>query len=89
MYIMTKGRGLTLQTDREIRYEQKIQRRKVEQQKVDRINRLQTRENNRTSNNVVNKSEIADEVSNEINLLAQRRKRNATTRYSNFVSFFS
>ena len=37
MYIMTKGRGLTLQTDREIRYEQKIQRRKVEQQKVDTI----------------------------------------------------
>ena len=37
----------------------------------------------------LDKSEIADEVSNEINLLAQRRKRNATTRYSNFVSFFS
>lgn len=88
MYIMTKGRGLTLQTDREIRYEQKIQRRKVEQQRVDRINRLQTRENNRTTN-VVDKSEIADEVSNEINLLAQRRKRNVTSRYSNFVSFFA
>jgi hypothetical protein len=80
--------GLTLQTDREIRYEQKIQRRKVEQQSVDRVNRLQTRENNRTTN-VMDKSEIADEVSSEINLLAQRRKRNATTRYSNFVSFFS
>jgi hypothetical protein len=86
MYIMSTG--LTLQTDREIRYEQKIQRRKVEQQSVDRVNRLQTRENNRTTN-VMDKSEIADEVSSEINLLAQRRKRNATTRYSNFVSFFS
>lgn len=86
MYIMSTG--LTLQTDREIRYEQKIQRRKVEQQRVDRINRLQTRENNRITN-VVDKSEIADEVSNEINLLAQRRKRNVTCRYSNFVSFFA
>ena len=86
MYIMSTG--LTLQTDREIRYEQKIQRRKVEQQSVDRVNRLQTRENNRTTN-VMDKFEIADEVSSEINLLAQRRKRNATTRYSNFVSFFS
>ena len=89
MYIMTKGRGLTLQTDREIRYEQKIQRRKVEQQRVDRINRLENREKIRDTNNILDKSEIADEVSNEINLLAQRRKRNATTRYSNFVSFFS
>ena len=53
MYIMTKGRGLTLQTDREIRYEQKIQRRKVEQQRVDRINRLENREKIRDTNNIL------------------------------------
>jgi len=86
MYIMPTG--LTLQTEREIRYEQRCQRKKIEQQKLDRVNRIQNRENNR-SNDIISKTEIADEVSNEINTLIQRRKRNITNRYPNFVSFFS
>jgi hypothetical protein len=80
-------RSLTLQTEREIRYEQRCQRKKIEQQKLDRVNRIQNRENNR-SNDIISKSEIVDEVSNEINTLIQKRKRNITNRYSNFVSFF-
>jgi hypothetical protein len=80
-------RSLTLQTEREIRYEQRCQRKKIEQQKLDRVNRIQNRENNR-SNDIISKSEIVDEVSNEINTLIQKRKRNITNRYSNFVSYF-
>jgi hypothetical protein len=80
-------RSLTLQTEREIRYEQRCQRKKIEQQKLDRVNRIQNRENNR-SNDIISKSEIVDEVSNEINTLIQKRKRNITDRYSNFVSYF-
>jgi hypothetical protein len=80
-------RSLTLQTEREIRYEQRCQRKKIEQQKLDRVNRIQNRENNR-SNDIISKSEIVDEVSNEINKLIQKRKRNITNRYSNFVSYF-
>ena len=79
--------GITLQTDREIRFEQRCQRKKIEQQKVDRAIRLEIRETNR-SNDFGNKSEIVNEVSNEIVRLTQKR-RNVTNRYSSFVSHFS
>jgi len=79
--------GITLQTDREIRFEQRCQRKKIEQQKKDRAIRLEIRETNR-SNDFGNKSEIVNEVSNEIVRLTQKR-RNVTNRYSSFVSHFS
>lgn len=78
--------GITLQTDREIRFEQRCQRKKIEQQKKDRAIRLEIRETNR-SNDFGNKSEIVNEVSNEIVRLTQKR-RNVTNRYSSFVSHF-
>ena len=86
LYIM--GRGLTLQTDREIRFEQRCQRKKIEQQKVDRAIRLEIRETNREGA-VGNNSEIANEVSSEISRLTQKRRNFTTPRYSNFVSRFS
>lgn len=86
MYIMTKG--LTVQTDREIRYEQRVQRKRIQQQNVDRAIRLENRTNNRTDTGFGNRNEIADEVSNEIIRLTQKR-RASSSRYSNFVSFFS
>jgi hypothetical protein len=79
--------GLTLQTDREIRYEQRCQRKRIEQQKVDRATRLENRENNKQYG-FENKSEIAEEVSKEIFMLSQRR-RTSRSRCSNFISFFS
>ena len=78
--------GITLQTDREILFEQRCQRKKIEQQKKDRAIRLEIRETNR-SNDFGNKSEIVNEVSNEIVRLTQKR-RNVTNRYSSFVSNF-
>lgn len=86
MYIMTKG--LTLQTDREIRYEQRNQRKRIQQQNVDRAIRLENRTNGRSDSDVGNRNEIANEVSNEIIRLTQKR-RVCNSRYSNFVSFFS
>jgi len=78
--------GLRLQTDREIRFEQRCQRKKIEQQKVDRAIRLEIRETNR-DDMVGNKSEIVYEVSSEIFRLTQKR-RNVVNRYSSFVSRF-
>jgi uncharacterized membrane protein YqiK len=79
--------GITLQTDREIRYEQRFQRRRIEQQNVDRTIRLEIRENNKTAD-LGSISEIADEVSNEIIRLTQKRMNSRNNRYSNFVSSF-
>ena len=79
--------GITLQTDREIRYEQRFQRRRIEQQNVDRTIRLEIRENNKTTD-LGSISEIADEVSNEIIRLTQKRMSSRNNRYSNFVSSF-
>jgi len=84
LYIM--AHGLRLQTDREIRFEQRCQRKKIEQQKVDRAIRLEIRETNR-DDMVGNKSEIVYEVSSEIFRLTQKR-RNVVNRYSSFVSRF-
>lgn len=79
--------GITLQTDREIRYEQRFQRRRIEQQNVDRTIRLEIRENNRNTD-LGSIAEIADEVSNEIVRLTQKRMNGRKNRYSNFVSSF-
>lgn len=84
MYIM--AHGLTVHTDREIRFEQRCQRKKIEQQKKDRAIRLELRETNR-DDTFGNKSEMVDEVSSEIVRLTQKRS-NVTNRYSNFVSHF-
>lgn len=84
LYIM--AHGLRLQTDREIRFEQRCQRKKIEQQKVDRAIRLEIRETSR-DDAFGNKSEIVDEVSSEIVRLTQKRS-NITNSYSSFVSHF-
>lgn len=84
LYIM--AHGLRLQTDREIRFEQRCQRKKIEQQKVDRVIRLEIRETSR-DDAFGNKSEIVDEVSSEIVRLTQKRRK-VTNRYSSFVSHF-
>ena len=86
MYIMTKG--LTVQTGREIRYEQRAQRKRIQQQNVDRVIRLENRTNSRSDCEFGNRNDIANEVSNEIIRLTQKR-RVCSSRYSNFVSFFS
>jgi len=56
--------SLTLQTEREIRYEQRCQKKKNEQQTMDRTKRFENR--CRLSN------EASYEVSNAISLLAQK-----------------
>jgi histone H3/H4 len=78
--------GLRLQTDREIRFEQRCQRKKIEQQKVDRAIRLEIRETSR-DDAFGNNSEMVDEVSSEIVRLTQKRS-NITNSYSSFVSHF-
>jgi|TARA_B110000967_G_scaffold70728_1_gene73193 histone H3/H4 len=78
--------GLRLQTDREIRFEQRCQRKKIEQQKVDRVIRLEIRETSR-DDAFGNNSEMVDEVSSEIVRLTQKRS-NITNSYSSFVSHF-
>ncbi len=84
LYIM--AHGLRLQTDREIRFEQRCQRKKIEQQKVDRVIRLEIRETSR-DDAFGNNSEMVDEVSSEIVRLTQKRRK-VTNRYSSFVSHF-
>lgn len=84
LYIM--AHGLTVHTDREIRFEQRCQRKKIEQQKVDRAIRLEIRETSR-DDAFGNKSEIVDEVSSEIVRLTQKRRK-VTNRYSSFISHF-
>jgi hypothetical protein len=84
LYIM--AHGLRLQTDREIRFEQRCQRKKIEQQKVDRVIRLEIRETSR-DDAFGNNSEMVDEVSSEIVRLTQKRS-NITNSYSSFVSHF-
>ena len=84
LYIM--AHGLRLQTDREIRFEQRCQRKKIEQQKIDRVIRLEIRETSR-DDAFGNNSEMVDEVSSEIVRLTQKRS-NITNSYSSFVSHF-
>lgn len=64
---------LTLQTEREIRYEQRCQRKKLEQQTIDRMVRFQNREKYRAENSI-DRSEISNEVSSAISALAQQNR---------------
>lgn len=64
---------LTLQTEREIRYEQHCQRKKFEQQTIDRMVRFQNREKYRDENSI-DISEISNEVSSAISAIAQQNR---------------
>jgi MoxR-like ATPase len=64
---------LTLQTEREIRYEQRCQRKKFEQQTIDRTVRFQNREKYREENSI-DRSEISTEVRSVISALAQQNR---------------
>lgn len=70
--------SLTLQTEREIRYEQRCQKKRIEQQNIDRKKRF--------DNRCGLSNEISREVSNAISLLAQKKRkdplRNSSTRTS-------
>lgn len=70
--------SLTLQTEREIRYEQRCQKKRIEQQNIDRVKRFENR--------CGLSREISSEVSNAISLLAQKKRndplRNSSTRTS-------
>ena len=58
--------SLTLQTEREIRYEQRCQKKRIEQQNIDRTKRFQNR--------CGLSNETSYEVSNAISLLAQKKR---------------
>ena len=70
--------SLTLQTEREIRYEQRCQKKRIEQQNMDRAKRF--------DNRCGLSREISREVSSEISLLSQKKRndplRNSSTRSS-------
>lgn len=72
--------SLTLQTEREIRYEQRCQKKRIEQQNIDR--------NKRFENRCGLSREISSEVSNAISLLAQK-KRNGPLRNSSTHSSYN
>ena len=63
--------SLYTQTDREIRYEKRQHKKLIEQQNVDRIARLEKR-NEPTSRQVT--KDISDEVRKEISSIAQKRR---------------
>lgn len=78
--------SLTLQTEREIRYEQRCQKKRIEQQNLDRTKRFETR--------CVLSNETSNEVSSAISLLAQKKRnipvRSTCTRGSyNYVYDYS
>jgi hypothetical protein len=58
--------SLTLQTEREIRYEQRCQKKRIEQQNMDRAKRF--------DNRCGLSNETSWEVSNAISLLAQKKR---------------
>ena len=70
--------GIILQTNRDIRYEQRCQNKKIDQQNVHRTIRAQTRG--------LMMSEISKEVSNEICSIANKKRMNTRSRTS--ISFF-
>lgn len=78
--------SLYTQTDREIRYEKRQHKKMIEQQNVDRIARLEKR-NEPTARQVT--KDISDEVRTEISSLAQKRRavpvRNSTRGSSFFL----
>lgn len=78
--------SLYTQTDREIRYEKRQHKKMIEQQNVDRIARLEKR-NEPTARQVT--KDISDEVRTEISSIAQKRRTapvRSSTRSS--LSFF-
>lgn len=78
--------SLNIMTDREVRYTQRCQRKRIEQQNVDRSIRVQNR--NTTSSNVTQRNDISNDVSMEIASISE--KRSLGTRSSNSgVSFSS
>lgn len=77
--------SLNIMTDREVRYTQRCQRKRIEQQKIDRSIRVQKR--NQSVSNVV-PHDISNAVSMEIASISE--KRSLGTRSSNSgVSFSS
>ena len=77
------GSSLNTQTNREVRYEQRCQQKRVQQQKMDRNFRAEKRDNML--------SDISYEVANEISLITNTRrglpKRGAVNNVS-FSSYF-
>jgi|AntAceMinimDraft_16_1070373.scaffolds.fasta_scaffold155693_1 hypothetical protein len=65
--------SLTLQTDREIRYEQRCQKKKIEQQNLDRTIRFQNRETSRNEN-TIDMTELSNEVTTAISGIVQRNR---------------
>ena len=76
--------SLNIMTDREIRYTQRCQKKRIEQQKIDRSIRVQKR-NQSVSN--VEPHDISNAVSMEIASISE--KRSLGTRSSNSVVSFS
>jgi hypothetical protein len=64
--------SLNMQSDREVRYHERCQQKKLEQQNMDRDDRVQRRDDMR--------SEISMEVRDEIQQLTQKKKVVTTTR---------
>jgi hypothetical protein len=76
---------LTLQTEREIRYEQRCQRKKFEQQNIDRTIRFQNREKYRDDNSF-DRNEITKEVSSAISSIVGQKNRFAPRHFRNYSS---
>ncbi len=74
------GSSLNTQTDREIRYEQRCQQKRVQQQKMDRNFRAEKRDNML--------SDISNEVANEISLITNTRRGLLKRSAAKNVSFF-
>jgi hypothetical protein len=70
--------SLNTQTDREVRYEKRQHKKLINQQNVDRIARLEKR--NESTSRQIN-MDISDEVRKEISIVAQK-KRDAPVRSS-------
>ena len=84
--------GLNTQSDRQIRYNNREQKQRIQQQNIDRSNRLEKRRCNIISK--VNKdvtNEITKDVTNEINEISYKKQQNDhryPTRTSTKNSFF-
>jgi hypothetical protein len=82
--------GLTFQTERELRYEQRCKKKRIEQQNIDRTVRFQNREKYRDDSSF-DRNEITKEVSSAISSIAGQKSRFATVhlhfrRYSSYSS---
>ena len=80
--------SLTLQTEREIRYEQRCQKKKIEQQNIDRAIRFQNREKYRDDSSF-DRNEITKEVSSAISTIAGQKNRFAPLHFRKYSSFTS